>query len=91
MDDWTLDYGSNMLFNVIESVNLLVIDDIPELNTSGTSKDQFVNVGSWVHHNLEIVLKSLLLDDSTCFNVENDEFAFLGEREQEIRGDYEFH
>jgi hypothetical protein len=44
-----------------------------------------------VHHNLEIVLKSLLLDDSTCFNVENDEFAFLGEREQEIRGDDEFH
>jgi hypothetical protein len=39
MDDWTLDYGSNMLFNVIESVNLLIIDDIPELNTSGTSKD----------------------------------------------------
>lgn len=44
-----------------------------------------------MHHNLEIVLKSLLLDDSTCFNVENDEFAFLGEREQEIGGDDEFH
>jgi hypothetical protein len=71
-------YGSNMLFNVLESVDLLVIYDVPKLNTLRACKDQFVYVGSWVHHYLEIVLKSLLLDDCTSFNVENDEFAFLG-------------
>jgi hypothetical protein len=70
---------------VLESIDKLVIDYIPELHPIFPSKDKLIDVGCGMHHNVEIAIKLLSLYDLSSLYVENNEFTILSEREDEVR------
>ena len=84
--DYSCDAGAFLCMKyVLESIDQLVIDYIPELHPIFPSEDKLIDVGCGMHHNVEIAIKLLSLYDLSSLYVENNEFTILSEREDEVR------
>ena len=90
MNDWALHYSCDarrlLIFeNGLERIYLLVINNIPKLNPISSCEYELIDVSGRMHHYVEITIELLLSHYLSCLDVEDYEFAILGQREYEVR------
>jgi hypothetical protein len=67
------------LQNLRESVDLAIIDNVPEFYAIATCEHKFIDVSRWMHHDVEVTVELLPSNYDSSSDVENNEFAILSE------------